>query len=76
LALLDFIAAPAMPMTAATTASISHTLSQRKPAGWWDAIHAAANAVDPISMPPMPGTAVNEPARSMVSRIYRKLSMA
>ena len=39
-------------------------------------IQAAANAVDPMSIPPRPGTAVNEPARSMVRRIYRRLSMA
>src|SRR5689334_7989350 len=37
---------------------------------------AAANAVSPIATPPQPGTAVKEPARSIVSRIKRRLSAA
>ena len=37
---------------------------------------AAASALTPIATPPHPGTAVNEPARSMVSRMNRRLSIA
>src|SRR5438067_11811159 len=37
---------------------------------------AAANAVSPMAAPPQPGTAVKEPARSIVSRIKRRLSAA
>ena len=37
---------------------------------------AAASALMPIATPPHPGTAVNEPARSMVSRMKRRLSIA
>ena len=71
----DFSAAPANPTNTASTASASQIASQRDPC-CRDAIHAAASAVDPISIPPIPGTAVKDPARSMVSRMYRRLSMA
>ena len=37
---------------------------------------AAPIAVIPIAMTPQPGSAVNEPARSIVSRIKRRLSRA
>src|SRR5277367_3637986 len=37
---------------------------------------AATRALAPMATPPQPGTAVNEPARSMVSRMNRKLSIA
>ena len=37
---------------------------------------AAPRAVMPMAMPPQPGTAVKEPARSMVSRMKRRLSRA
>jgi hypothetical protein len=37
---------------------------------------AAAKADRPIAIPPEPGTAVKDPARSIVSRIKRRLSIA
>src|SRR5438309_1436418 len=37
---------------------------------------AAASAVNPIAAPPQPGTAVKDPARSIVSRMKRRLSAA
>ena len=40
------------------------------------ATNAAANAVTPIATPPHPGTAVNDDARSIVSRINARLSIA
>src|SRR5690242_11268994 len=36
----------------------------------------AATAVNPMRAPPQPGTAVKEPARSIVSRMNRRLSAA
>jgi len=51
-------------------------VSQRSSVGCWDAMLAAMSALAPIATPPQPGTAVNEPARSMVSRMNRKLSIA
>src|SRR5579872_3935062 len=69
-------AAMRAPIETATTASDTHTASQRSRPGCRAAIQAAARALTPIRMPPTPGTAVNEPARSMVSRMKRRLSMA
>src|SRR5690348_14645695 len=37
---------------------------------------AATTAVNPMTAPPQPGTAVKEPARSIVSRMNRRLSAA
>src|SRR5579871_683596 len=56
--------------------SISQAASQRSSVGWRNDIHAAASALKPIVHPPQPGTAVTDPARSMVSRMNRRLSMA
>src|SRR5436190_3144846 len=64
------------PTAIARMASPSHNASQVWRDAECDAKPAAASAVTPISMPPQPGTAVNEPARSIVSRIYRRLSSA
>src|SRR5262249_15336996 len=50
--------------------------SQPPALGWRAAIRAATNATIPISTPPLPGTAVNDPARSSVCRMYFRLSMA
>src|SRR5262249_25823333 len=50
--------------------------SQRSTAGWRDANHAVTIAVIPTATPPQPGTAVNAEAPSIVSRIYRRLSIA
>src|ERR1035438_4486190 len=36
----------------------------------------ATTPTTPISIPPLPGTAVNSPARSKVRRMYCRLSMA
>jgi hypothetical protein len=76
LAARDFSSAPTIPISSATNASAIHTDSHRVLTVCREATHAAATAVDPINMPPTPGTAVKDPARSMVSRMYRKLSMA
>src|SRR5438045_3518077 len=50
--------------------------SQRSAFPWRAAISAVRIAVIPIATPPQPGTAVNAEAPSIVSRIYRKLSIA
>src|SRR5450756_278437 len=72
----DLSAAPAMPMAMATTAATAQTASQPPALGWRTANRAANTATTPISTPPLPGTAVNDPARSIVRRMYFRLSMA
>jgi len=72
----DLSATPASPMVMAITAAIVQTASQPPALGWRAASRAAASATTPISMPPLPGTAVNDPARSSVCRMYFRLSMA
>jgi hypothetical protein len=57
------------PTPIARIASPSHRASQIACDPAWDAKPAAASAVTPISTPPQPGTAVNDSARSMVSRM-------
>jgi hypothetical protein len=76
LARCDFQADPATPIAAAKSASAIHTATHRAPRAAGPAAQAATSAVEPIRTPPRPGTAVNEPARSMVWRMYRKLSIA
>src|SRR5436309_4775249 len=44
--------------------------------GWREASSAVIIAVIPIATPPQPGTAVNAEAPSIVSRMYRRLSIA
>ena len=56
--------------------SNSQTMSSHPDPGRLAEIHAAAKAVAPIHTPPIPGTAVNDPACSMVLRMYRRLSIA
>jgi hypothetical protein len=56
------------PAANATSAAESQMVSQL-PQNWRAAVNAAATAVTPMANPPHPGTAVNEPARSMVSRM-------
>src|ERR1039458_10321789 len=63
-------------MARATQASTSQTVSNHPGPGRLAEIQAAARAVAPIHKPPMPGTAVNDPACSMVRRMYRRLSIA
>src|SRR6266566_10040001 len=43
---------------------------------WREASTAVIIAVIPMATPPQPGTAVNAEAPSMVSRMYRRLSIA
>ena len=66
----------ATPMAAAIAASTSQTINQRSdPCQRW-AIGAATRAVAPMSAPPQPGTALNPAARSIVARMYCRLSAA
>src|SRR5579872_847270 len=60
----------------ATAASPIQVRSQPIEVSWREAITAAPIAVMPMATPPQPGTAVKEPARSMVSRMKRRLSRA
>src|SRR5580698_3191213 len=62
--------------TMANAASSSQVASQRSSVGCRLAMAAAASALMPMATPPHPGTAVNEPARSIVSRMRRRLSIA
>src|SRR5579862_429588 len=57
------------PTAMANSASPSQIASHSPRDGACDANPAAASAVTPISTPPQPGTAVNDPARSIVSRM-------
>src|SRR5689334_7130276 len=72
LGIFAFLRVSRTPIAEATTASTIHVKNQSS----LDAIrrdtNTAAKAVTPISTPPHPGTAVNEPARSIVSRMYRR----
>ena len=63
-------------MAAATAASTSHAASQRVELRGTPASGAVMSALAPIITPPHPGTAVNAPARSIVSRMKRRFSMA
>src|SRR4051794_33524373 len=63
------------PIASAITASKSQVINQ--PFGPWKCPIAAAMIADtPMATPPQPGTPVNDPARSMVSRMNRRFSMA
>src|ERR1700685_4103051 len=57
----------------ATEASESHVNSHADAVCCRDATTAAPAAVMPMATPPQPGTAVNEDARSIVSRMKRRL---
>src|SRR2546423_585282 len=59
-----------------STASPIHVASQGVAAWRPDAMTAASTAVTPIATPPQPGTAVKADAPSIVSRMYRRLSIA
>src|SRR6185369_6360705 len=72
----DLSTTPPSPMDIAITAAVVQTASQPPALGWRAARRAAPNATTPISTPPLPGTAVNDPARSSVCRMYFRLSMA
>src|SRR5690242_14780600 len=62
---LRFIAST--PTAIASTASPIQIASHMPREDACEASPAAASAVTPISTPPQPGTAVNDPARSIVS---------
>ncbi len=64
------------PTAKAHRASNPHTPTHHSTCGRSAATAAAAKAVIPIVTPPHPGTAVNEAALSMVSRMNRRSSMA
>ena len=64
------------PITAASAASASHIWSQAARVGCIAARPAIASAVTPMATPPHPGTAVNDVARSIVSRMKERLSIA
>src|SRR6266705_643493 len=64
------------PITSATTASASQVASHSSTFGWRAASNAAASAVAPTATCPHPGTAVKAPARSIVSLMKRRLSIA
>ncbi len=72
--LLSFIAHS--EIASATPASAIHTATQRPCSGWTAASAAAASALTPTPTIPHPGTAVNDPASSMVLRMNRRLSIA
>ena len=57
------------PMASATTASPNQVTSHSSRVGCRAARSAAASAVAPTATWPHPGTAVNEPARSIVWRM-------
>src|SRR5207302_3615258 len=60
----------------ATKASAGQVASHAWGAVSGAATNDAARAVQPLAKPPQPDTAVNEPARSIVSRMRRRLSAA
>src|SRR5687768_13853988 len=64
------------PIVNASIASPTHVANQTSLDGSCVAINAVSSALTPIRIPPTPGTAVNEPACSMVSRIYLRFSKA
>src|SRR6476660_5372327 len=64
------------PMPEARRASPIHASNQNSLDGSRAVRKAVSNALTPIRTPPQPGTAVKAPARSMVSRMKRKLSNA
>src|SRR5688500_17171349 len=66
----------AMLMTGAMTAAASQVLSQATSVGCCAAMPAATSAVIPTTTIPQPDTAVNAPARSIVSRMKARLSIA
>ncbi len=60
----------------AMKASAIQVNSHGRDEAWRDAMAAAPRAVMPMATPPQPGTAVKDAARSMVSRMKRRLSRA
>src|SRR6266446_3521836 len=57
-------------------ASPIQVASHRSSLEWREASSAVIIAVIPMATPPQPGTAVNAEAPSIVSRMYRRLSIA
>ena len=66
----------AIEIETAIAASPNQSASQRSLLTDAAASHAASRAVAPIAIWPHPDTAVNDPARSIVSRMKRRLSSA
>ena len=64
------------PIRSANRASAAQTQTQRSRVVCRAAIHAAASAVTPAAICPLPETAVKEPARSMALRMKERLSIA
>lgn len=60
----------------ATPASMNQIVTHTRTSVSAAANHAAASAVSPIATPPQPGTAVNDAAFAIVSRMNRRLSIA
>src|ERR1039458_9815837 len=64
------------PKAKVTIAAANHVMIHDLILEGRGATHAVASAVAPIATPPHPGTAVKDPAFSMVSRMKRRSSMA
>src|SRR5262249_9717083 len=64
------------PIASARPASPSQLANHRSRDGRWGASTAVSRALTPMRMPPQPGTAVEETARSIGSRMYLRFSMA
>src|SRR5262245_16866542 len=64
------------PIANASAASPSQLENHRVLVGRRPENKDVINALTPMSVPPQPGTAVNEPARSIVSRMYLRFSKA
>src|SRR2546421_4138829 len=71
---LRYIVHPAMAVE--TAASANQTVSQSAKLFCCEATSEAKRAVTPIATCPQPGTAVNDDARSIASRMKRRLSIA
>jgi hypothetical protein len=71
----DFLRTATQPIASATTASTNQAMNCCC-AAIRHASMPVASALMPIATPPQPGTAVNDAARSIVSRMNRKLSAA
>ncbi len=64
------------PIVSASGNSPAQTIIHSCSSSIRDASNPATTALTPIITPPQPGTAVNDEARSIVSRMYFKLSIA
>src|SRR5262252_5654096 len=76
LAALHFSVIAQPPSASARAASPSQLSNHKSREGNRLEINAVNNALTPMRTPPQPGTAVNDPARSIVSRMYFRFSNA